>query len=1308
MVQENLSEIVIAGSDLTSLPPDYERQPFYEQSSVELEVPEELCLRLNRTTADSPFLLYTALVAALGVCLQKYTDNKPITLGSPALSEFGDMKAIAFTNHLEPQMSFRQVLLNTKRVLVEAYAKPVETRFAVAVLLRELHGNLPELNNDMTLAFDRTGDRITGRIEFNSNLFKKETIERFGRQLVNALSEGLKRVDVPISRLKMLSAAEEREQLQEWNRTAVTVRAESVVESFERCAAEMRDAVAVSFADEQVSYDELNERASKLASELRRLGVGVESRVGILLERSVQMVVAVLGVLKSGGAYVPLEPEYPRARLSYLCEDAGLAVIISVSELVELLPAGDTRLLLLDQESWQQREETAGERVEAENLAYMLYTSGSTGMPKGVMVRHGSLSNHMQWMQQQYALQAGDCVLQKTPLSFDASVWEFLAPLLAGARLEIARAGGHRESGYLVETIKRAGVTVLQVVPSQLRMLLGEAEFGRCGTLRRVFYGGAAISGTLAAEFQRRVSAALINLYGPTETTIEVTSWRYGGEVREAEVLPIGEPIWNTQMYVLSEGEQLLPAGAKGELYVGGVSLARGYHQRPELTAERFVPDGVSGVAGARLYRTGDVGRYVGAGVLECLGRADEQVKVRGYRVELGEIEATLQRHAGIREAVVLTRVDESGEQHLVACVVEEGEGAGEWRSLQEWLKEQLPHYMVPSSYVKLEELPLLVNGKVDRQQLAVLAEAGQQQAAGPARPEPLSPVEQILAGIWREVLGVKEVGRDDNFFDLGGHSLRVLQVTSRVRKLFRVQLPMRSLFEVPTVRGLSERISQARRGDNPPLAPLSAGTTNGNVRLSFAQERLWFLNELEPNTSAHNVPFAININGRLNVIALHATFNEIIRRHEILRTTFTASDGRPVASIAAALDLNLSIVDLSTLPKEQRQAQTLRLANEEAQRPFNLTHGPFLHFALLRIDEDNSIVLLTLNHIVTDDWSVGVFASEVSALYQSYSTGLHSSLAELPVQYSDYSNWQREWLTGEVLQAQLAYWKQQLLDPPFLRLPIDHEEPPVRTYRAARQPLALPENLTEEMKALGNREGATLFMTLLACYVVLLRYSTRQNDILVGTPVGGRNQPEVENLIGFFVNLLVLRTNLSAHTDFTQLLNHVRDVSLDAYDHQDLPFEKLVEELRPDRRGSYMPLIQTAFALQNAPKSALELAGLTTTSLEISRERTTFDLTLELTDTTHGLRGVLEYDTDLFDRGTIKRLSAHFERIARAVTMQPDIKLDRLWEMLAAADREERALTEISLKESNLRRFRNIKRRPTPAPAPVSVGVHP
>jgi acyl carrier protein len=544
-------------------------------------------------------------------------------------------------------------------------------------------------------------------------------------------------------------------------------------------------------------------------------------------------------------------------------------------------------------------------------------------------------------------------------------------------------------------------------------------------------------------------------------------------------------------------------------------------------------------------------------------------------------------------------------------------------------------------------------------------------------------------------VLGVGEVRRGDNFFDLGGHSLRVLQITSRVRKLFRVQLPMRSLFEVPTVAGLSERIVKARRGEHPPLLPLSPVGRDGQVALSLAQERLWFLNELEPGTSAHNVPFAIQLKGRLSVISLHCALNEIVRRHQILRTTFTSRDGRPVASTAAALLIDSLLIDLRALPEHARQAQALRLANEEARKPFDLARGPVLRFALLRMGEDDFIVLLTLNHIVTDDWSVGILAGEVAALYGSFSNGVPSALEELAVQYSDYASWQREWLRGEVLEAQLAYWKGQLADAPAaLKLPVDHARPAVRTYRAARQTLALPQPLTEELKALSNREGATLFMTLLACYAVLLRHHTGQDDIPVGTPVGGRNLPEVENLIGFFVNLLVLRTNLSAHSDFLQLLNHVRDVALDAYDHQDLPFEKLIEELRPERRAGYMPLIQTAFALQNAPKGALELEGLSASALDVARERTTFDLTMELTDTARGLRGVLEYDTDLFDAGTIGRMGAHLERIVRAVVEQPDIKLERLLASLAAADREELLSTEQSLKESDLRRFKTAKRR--------------
>jgi amino acid adenylation domain-containing protein len=712
---------------------------------------------------------------------------------------------------------------------------------------------------------------------------------------------------------------------------------------------------------------------------------------------------------------------------------------------------------------------------------------------------------------------------------------------------------------------------------------------------------------------------------------------------------------------------QVTPVGVTGEIYLGGAGLARGYLGRPELTAERFVPHPFSAEPGARLYRTGDVARYRPDGELEYLGRIDQQVKVRGFRIELGEIEAALMQHAGVRQAVATADLDGRGEKRLVAYVVAETAEAAAVlaKELREYLLRQLPDYMVPTAFVTLDALPLTPNGKVDRR--ALPAPDSLMGAPDSTYVAPRTPTEEVLCGIWVEVLGassgVVRVGIDDDFFELGGHSLLATQVVSRVREALQVEVPLRALFESAQPRQLAARVEALMRGGATLTAPpLVKATGNIDAPLSFAQQRLWFLDQLEPGSAAYNIPAAVRLTGALNVAALERTLDEVVRRHEVLRTVFISAAGQPRQVVREHASQPLEVTDLSHLPQVEREVEARLRASEEAQRPFDLVRGPLLRTSVLRLGEEDHVLLLTMHHIVSDGWSVGVLVREMAALYAAYAEGSESPLEELAIQYGDYARWQREWLTGEVLEEQLGYWREQLAGaPPVLELPADRPRPATPSFRGERESFTIPEVTAEALRALGRREGTTLFMTLLAAFQVLLSRYAGQDDIVVGTPIAGRTRAEVEGLIGFFVNTLVVRVRAERDLSFREVLGRVRESCLGAYAHQDVPFEKLVEELHPERSLSHTPLFQVMFSLQLAGGERLRLAGLELEGMRAEADAAKFDLTLWMTEGEHGLNATLEYNTDLFDAATVERMGGHLQVLLAAAVADSERRIAEL-----------------------------------------------
>ncbi len=870
------------------------------------------------------------------------------------------------------------------------------------------------------------------------------------------------------------------------------------------------DAVAVVSSGESLTYAELNARANRLARRLRAMGVGPEVLVGLCAGRSARTVVGLLAILKAGGAYVPLDPAYPAERIAFMLQDAQVSVLLTEEPLSDQLPGGEARILCLDSES-QTSDQESGANLDggasAGNLAYVIYTSGSTGKPKGVQITHGALANLLLSMRRLLSINERDALLAVTTLSFDIAALEIFLPLIVGARVELIDRDVAADGARLAGRLNDPEITFLQATPATWRLLLEAGWQGQPALT--MLCGGEALPRALADRLLDK-GAGLWNVYGPTETTIWSSAWRV--EAGETPI-SIGRPIANTQFYVLDKRLRAVPVGVIGELYIGGSGLARGYRHRAALTAERFIPDPFGTTPGGRLYWTGDLARWRADGTLECLGRVDHQVKIRGFRVELGEIEAALARHPAVREAAVVARPDASGEMSLAAyIVVRDGAEGSSVADLRRWLQGQLPDYMVPSAIVSLEALPLTPNGKVDRQALPDPGQARLTESADFVPPR--GPVEMALAEIWSELLGARQIGAHDNFFEHGGHSLMAIQLLARVRRTFDVEVPLDDFLGEPTIARLARAVERAlAEGEAASVSPLVRVSRDGPMPASSPQQRLWFLDQLEPGRASYNIPAAVRLRGQLDFSALERALNEVIRRHEVLRTTLVSESGIPRQIIADRLELLWTTEDFSRLPEDERESKALRRLREEAERPFDLARGPLIRAARLRLSEQEHFAIVTMHHAISDGWSIGILIRELSALYGSFRLGEPSPLAEPVVQYADFAAWQRKWLEDDGLEAQLMYWTRQLAGVPQLELPTDRPRPLIASQRGGERTAMLSKATLEALRALGRGEGATLYITLLAAFQVLLYRYSSQEDIAVGSPIAGRTRPELEGL---------------------------------------------------------------------------------------------------------------------------------------------------------------------------------------------------
>ncbi|SFX77609.1 non-ribosomal peptide synthetase [Streptomyces atratus] len=1018
------------------------------------------------------------------------------------------------------------------------------------------------------------------------------------------------------------------------------------------------DALAVESAGGGLTYRELDRAANRLAHELRARGVRRDEVVAVCLPRRPRLAVALLGVLRAGAAFMPLDPAHPSRRLAWMLRDARARLLLVDAEAPVVLPEVPV-LPLAGHAAIDARPATPVEgATDPDGLAYVMYTSGSTGRPKGVAVVHRGILNRVRWAVGRYAFTAADRVLQKTSVTFDASVWEFFGPLVTGGTVVLAPDGAERDPALTVEVLARERITVLQGVPTFLRTLAEEPGLDGCTSLRLLFSAGEPLTDELAVRLTTRLPALLVNTYGPTECSIDVTSWEFDGPGTGA--VPIGLPLDGTRAEVLA------PDGSRartGELRVAGAGLARGYLGNPRLTADRFVPDPY-GPPGARAYRTGDRVHRRKDGVLEFTGRMDHQVKIRGIRVEPGEVEVVLARHPAVAAAVVVPRPGPDGQPWLVGYVVPRAEPPAH-RDLRAYLLDRLPEAYVPSLFVPLDGLPLSSSGKTDR--AALPAPSGTRGTGGPA---PATPEEKLVADLMADVLGLETIGADDDFFDLGGHSLLAIRVAGKLRAALGVPVSVRTVFEARTVAALAERVAHLGEEETADhIEVLDPQERSGPARLSFTQQRLWFLDRLNPGSPEYRVSWGFRLRGPLDTDALGSAVRDLVARHEILRTRYvTGPEGAPGQTVAPAGPFPLPV---TALTGEERERDVRQLIRSLAEQPFDLSAGAPFAPRLIRIGAHDHVFVVLMHHILTDDWTEDVLARELSELYRSHAAGQPAALEPLRVQYVDYAAWQRGQLSGPALDADLSYWRERLSGMRPLDLPTDRPRPAVRdgVGGVVRETLSSAE--AQPLLRLGRERGATSFMTLLSVFYTLLGRYTGASDLAVGTVVAGRGHPEIEDVAGCFVNTLVLRVDLSDDPTPERLISRVRDHALDAFGHDRLPFDRLVDELAPQRDLSRSPLVDVTFGVRESPSRPLTLAGVDVQPFETDHTGAKFDLTVLLTaQPDGGYRMELEYATELFTEATVRRIAHHFRALATAMGSGARRPLSRL-PMLDRPERE-------------------------------------
>ncbi len=1324
---------LMGANPILELPTDYLRPPVqtFSGANQSLLLNQELITAIKTLSYQQGVTLFMILLAAFQVLLYRYSGQEDIIVGFPVAgrnrAEVENMigffiNTLVLRTKLVGNPSFLELLKQVYQAALDAYLyqdmpfekivqslklKPDLSRnplFQVCFNMLNLEDiklelpsmavatiNMPKTNTkfDIDLYLQEQNDGVKLDLTYNSDLFKPERMKEMLHQFQHLLEQIVVNPEVKIAEISL-----------------VTQRAELLLPNprqllsknltlpghigFWQQAQKLPDQIAIVDAQVRWTYAELEERSNLLADYLLVNQIKSQDIVAIYGHRSAGLVWAILGILKAGAAFVILDPAYPSFRLidclevaqprAWLQISIAGAITDSLQDYLETLALKCN--LQLPQGSIAEIRHLFSDYVpsnpeivvEPDQLAYIAFTSGSSGKPKGILGTHRPLSHFIQWHCQTFGLKESDRFSMLSGLSHDPLLRDIFTPLSLGATLCIPQSLDIETPEQLANWLKEQQITITHLTPALAQLLLIGNPIEPTLYLRYIFFGGDVLKMPDVLNIKDFAPhATCINFYGATETPQVMSYFIIPDSSNQVDLnrknIPLGRGIENVQLLILNNQQNLAGIGELGEIYVRTPYLSKGYIGSNELNEERFIINPITEIPDDKLYKTGDLARYLADGNIEYFGRIDNQVKIRGFRIELGEIEAVLNTHAQIQQAVVMPREDVPGDKRLVAYIVTSDESLTS-HQLREFLKQKLPEYMVPSAWVMLDKLPLTPNGKIDRQALPApdgeITRTDQYVA-------PRTPREEIIANIFAQVLNVQNVGIDHNFFELGGHSLLATQLVSRLRRAFGVEIPLRAIFAAPTVVELNQTLTQlSNQGSGLGLPPIQPREEREELPLSWAQEGLWFLNQLEGASATYNMPGAVRITGDLDINVLQQALAEIVRRHEVLRTSFATVNGQPVQVIDSAATINIKVVDLPQLPDAEGEQHLQQLIQQEAHTPFDLEIAPLIRSSLLRLSATEYVLLLTMYHIVSDGWSIGIFSSELSSLYQAFSRGEASPLPALAIQYADFTVWQREWLSGEILATQLNYWRSQLKDAPsLLQLPTDRPRPSVQTYRGSTQTFSLNPDLTKQLQTRSRASGTTLFMTLVATFATLLHRYSGESDILIGTPIANRNREEIEGLIGFFVNTLVLRTQVENNPSFEELLTQVRETTLQAYQHQDVPFEQVVEALQPERSLSHSPLFQVTFVFQNTPMRDLELPGVVVAQLSTESTIAKFDLTLSMTESESGLVGEWEYNTDLFDDTTIERMATHFQNLLLAIAENPHQRVGEI-PLLSAAERHQ------------------------------------
>lgn len=1174
---------------------------------------------------------------------------------------------------------------------------------------------------DLTLAFEEVAGEFHGSFIYDSDLFDVSTVESFVSHFQTLLQACLKMPHEKLSQLPLLTEQDTSQIVSKWNNTFRDFSGDSdgrqdcLHHCFLQQVLRTPNAIAVVTEDGEWTYQNVYFRAITLARWLQKNGVGPDVLVGVCAERSFEMVVALYGILFAGGAYVPLDPDYPQDRLHIMLDDSGVSIVLTsnsvIAAKIEVLshsvadPANTDssaeQVAVMDLVGdWARIESAAlefnsiGELAEdfkqkllndplvttADHLAYMIYTSGSTGQPKGVLVSHRAIVNRILWMQEEFSINETDAVLQKTPFSFDVSVWEFFWPLMQGAKLVVAVPDAHKDPKALQALIDRHSITTMHFVPSMLNLFLAAMPKAACNSLRQVFCSGEALSCDTQEQFYSLISSDLVNLYGPTEAAVDVTYWRCEPNENRRSI-PIGRPIANTQIYILDQAGQPVPSGVAGELMISGVGLARGYHKKPDLTRSKFIDNPFN--SDSRLYKTGDLARYNNEGVIEFLGRIDNQVKVRGFRIELDEIEQIARTYRGVKDVVVIAKQRSEEDKVLMAWVVFETDGDVD--GLRDYLESQLPYYMVPSYITVIDSVPLTANGKADSNALLEVTVTNEQQSPSVA---PRNRMERFICEQWLEAIAsddltVAQLGIDDDLFRVGGHSLTAVRLVTRISDKFSLNIPLQSVFKQSTPRKLSNwitsHIMELKGGGSIDLTSIdfSSSDHEGLWTLSFAQERLWFLEQMQSGTTLYNISAALKLDGPLDELALAQSLQAMVDRHDVLRTSFVEHDGIPFQKIENSTVATIDRVVLDEKPITDAVATSAAilndkiaiLARQDQDTPFNIETGPLYRFRLLPINDKQHIIFVSFHHLISDGWSLDVFIKEFSAYYGAYSSSDKITLDELPLSYAQYSLWHRQKIESGDDQHSIEFWTQALADaPPLLELPWDRSRPPLQTTQGSSLPFTIDADLVARLKRIGKQgrgkeavsTDASLFVLLLAGLNILLSRYSQQNDVVIGTAVANRDYSQTESMLGLFVNSLAIRTKIDSELSFFSFLHQVGDNFLSAFEHRELPFEKVVEQLNVERNLSYTPVFQAMLVLQNASDGKVALSEIDVTALPVQSTSAKFDLSFILQETLDSesldeLSGIIEFNTDLFDADSVRAIMTSYLNLLEAICDAPE-----------------------------------------------------